>query len=58
VVAHRLDRARAEAQRAVVRVADAVESDLDEMRRVTLHEIGEVRTALRDAATAIRSIDD
>jgi hypothetical protein len=57
-IARRLERARAEAKRAVIRVSDAVESDLDEMRRVTVHEIGEVRAALRDATMAIRSADD
>ena len=57
-ITRRLDRAGAEAKRAAERVADAVESDLDEMRRATLHGIGAVRAALADAVSAIRDLDD
>lgn len=57
-VAKRLERARGEAQRAIGRVADSVESDLDEMRRVTLTGIREVRGALTDAVAALRNLDD
>jgi hypothetical protein len=58
LVSNRLDRAGAEARRAVGRVSEAVESDLDEMRRITLHSIGEVRSALADAVESLRRLDD
>jgi ATP-dependent Zn protease len=57
-VTRRLDRAGAETRRAASRVSDAVEADLDEMRRITLHSIGDVRTALTDAVEALRKLDD
>jgi hypothetical protein len=55
VVTRRLERARSEARRAAGRVAEAVESDLEEMRRVAIHSIRDVRGVLADTATSLRT---
>jgi hypothetical protein len=58
VTAHRLERARSEVRRAAGRVAEVVESDLEEMRRVAIHSIRDVRDVLGDAASALRTRRD
>jgi hypothetical protein len=52
-LAHRLDRARGEIRRAVSRIDDAIGSDLDSMRRLTVHSIRDVAAAMRESIEAI-----
>jgi ATP-dependent Zn protease len=58
VLGRRIEQARSEARRAASRVAEVVDSDLDEMRRVAVHGIREVRDVLGDAASALRALQD
>ncbi len=55
-LAQKIARAEGEASRAATRLSDTVESDLEQIRRVALHGIGEIRSVLADAASAVRDL--
>jgi hypothetical protein len=52
-LAHRLDRARGEIRRAVRRIDESVESDIDSMRRLSVRGIRDVATAMRQSIDGI-----